>query len=253
MFYLVQEDLYNSRNEVNLIEALDRLGLEYEFYKHVPFTDKLLFSTTRKDVILFGSVRASVLSKNYGFDVGSFYNSNHDYKVYSEKYKGHMLNEPEYFLFGSKISAEKFFCRPTQDTKEFTGKVFYREEWESFIKEKLTNGHKTTLTKDTEILISSPKNILQEIRCFVVGGEVVTASFYKIGSQIIYKECFDEDIIAFANERVKQFSLAPAFVIDICRTDDGLKVIECGCMNCAGFYDINIKKLLSKLEYLYGT
>lgn len=45
-----------------------------------------------------------------------------------------------------------------------------------------------------------------------------------------------------------KFELADAFVMDVCRTESGLKIVECGCINCAGFYDINLQKLLWALE-----
>lgn len=41
-----------------------------------------------------------------------------------------------------------------------------------------------------------------------------------------------------------------AYVLDICRTDDGLKIIETNCINAAGFYAADLGKLVSALEEL---
>ena len=44
------------------------------------------------------------------------------------------------------------------------------------------------------------------------------------------------------------YQLADAFVIDVCRTKDGLKIVECNCINCSGFYNIDEQKLIVSLE-----
>ena len=47
---------------------------------------------------------------------------------------------------------------------------------------------------------------------------------------------------------VDLFQLNGAFVIDICDTDKGWKIVECNCINCAGFYDVDIQKMLMAIE-----
>ena len=39
-----------------------------------------------------------------------------------------------------------------------------------------------------------------------------------------------------------------SFVIDICLVDNEWKIVECGCINCAGFYKADLQKLLMSLE-----
>lgn len=41
---------------------------------------------------------------------------------------------------------------------------------------------------------------------------------------------------------------APAYVIDICHTDDGLKMLETNCINAAGFYEADLLKLVSVID-----
>jgi len=47
------------------------------------------------------------------------------------------------------------------------------------------------------------------------------------------------------------FQLARAFVIDIGLTDDGWKIIECGSISCAGFYEADMQKIVMSLEDEY--
>ena len=41
---------------------------------------------------------------------------------------------------------------------------------------------------------------------------------------------------------------SPAYVIDVCRTDDGLKMLETNCINAAGFYEADLLKLESSID-----
>ena len=40
----------------------------------------------------------------------------------------------------------------------------------------------------------------------------------------------------------------PFNVDDVCLTDKGWKVVECGCINCAGFYKADLQKVIISLE-----
>jgi len=244
--FLIQDNLFYGRNEANLISALERMDYNYTYFKQIPFVDELEFTEQPiSPVIMFGSVKSARIAQKYNLYPCSFFNDNHRYEVYSQHYGDNLVNwGARIQQFADPIKEDLFFCRPTEDTKTFTGKLFTKEEWAHFVYEMNTNGHTTSLRQDTPIMVCKPQHIQQEVRCFVVDGEIISASFYRIGSSIQYKECHDQDILDFAKEMVKTFALARAFVIDICRTENGLKIVECGCINCAGFYNINIQKLL---------
>jgi len=55
---------------------------------------------------------------------------------------------------------------------------------------------------------------------------------------------------------VKIYQLADAFVIDICEVlinnKPEYKIIECGCINSAGFYKANMPKLIEALEIKFN-
>jgi len=143
-----------------------------------------------------------------------------------------------------ELQEEFFFARPTGDTKTFKGELYEKGIWDYSVKQALHNG----ANPDEMVQICMPKEIMQEVRCFVVKGKVITASFYKLGDQVIYKECFEEDILSFAQEMVDEYQVAEAFVLDVCRTDKGLKIVEVNCVNCSGFYHIDVQKLIENLE-----
>ena len=256
MYYIVQENVFKEINYDMILHSLERLGLDYEIVKVLPFTDEMEFKTDRKDVFVFGALKMARIAGMQDWKPGSLMNENHDYQVYKEYYRENLLN------WDSKIYkfAEDFewkdglkFIRPCKDTKVFTGKVFDKIDWDDFVKYSLTNGHTTTLDKDTEIQVAKPKMIQKEIRLWVIDGRIVTGSQYRLGYRTVYDDLFEDEAIIFANEMIGKFQLADAFVMDVCLVDNEWKIVECGCINCAGFYKADLHKVLIALEDKFSS
>jgi hypothetical protein len=256
MYYIVQENLFREEGHAKLINCLERFDIPYELVNVKPFLEEIDFVTDRKDVFCFGSLKMARLSKQYGWNPGALITENHDYNVYSKYYKENLLNyDSRIFRFGDdfKWIHDQHFIRPVLDSKTFTGKVFNHSEWPEWRNKKLTNGETTTLTEDTLIQVATPKAITQEVRCWVVDGEIVTQSTYRRGSFLYYSEIVDQDAIWFARNMVDIFQLAKCFVIDVGLTKNGWKIIECGSISCAGFYDADMQKIIMALEDAYNT
>ena len=123
---------------------------------------------------------------------------------------------------------------------DLANKVLALEEHE------IPNG---SLRHDTEMMFTKPVRILKEWRLWAVRDEIVTFSLYKDGSRVVYRHEIDDDALEFAKMLVKANpDYAPAYVIDICRTDDGLKMLETNCINAAGFYEADLLKLVSSID-----
>lgn len=257
MFYFLQKSLFQEFHEEKLIQTLERFGLKYDFCETKPFLTKLFYNKKNipenNNVMLFGSVKTSHIIKDYNFSPGSFYNENHDFNIYSKHYGEYLLNHDS--IIQKMIDPVNFegdrFIRPTGDTKYFKGEIYNQKMWEYCLQTALTNNKnkkKTRVDFNSEIQIATLKEIYQEYRFFVVKGKVITGSTYKIGRRVVYQRCIDDDVINFAQQMVDIFQIADAFVIDICRTAEGMKIVECNCINCTGFYDIDIQKLIIALE-----
>ncbi len=260
MFYVIQKDLFQS-NE-NLIESLERLNLKYEIVEIKPFIDDIEFKTDRKDVFCFGGLKISRLYKQYGWKPGCLMTSNHDFNVYKEHYKENLLN------YDSKIykftddwdwKDNDFFIRPVLDTKVLVRKTYTEDGWKTernhMLKDRekmIEYGHTVSFDENTEIQVASLKSIQKEFRFFIVGGQIITGSLYRTGCFINYSNIVDDGAVEFCKEMIKVFPIADAFVMDICLTDGEWKIIEVGCINCAGFYSSNIPSLLMALEDFFN-
>jgi hypothetical protein len=251
MFYVIQKNVFRETNYNIIFETLERLGLEYEV---VEFDDngQVDIKTQRKDVFPFGSVRLANISTNQDWNPGSFFGKNHDFSVYSEEYKENLLNyDSKIYKFGDELQwnyNEMKFIRPCKDSKLFTGQVFSKIKWEDMVIEKKKNPHFNEEMLNDLIQVTEPKKIYKEARTWIVDGKVVTSSYYRFGEHVEWTENVEPEGIDFANEMAKLYQVADTFVMDICLTPDGWKIVEINCTNCSGFYKGDMQKLVIALE-----
>lgn len=280
MHYIIGENIFREEHYNQLHVALDRLQLPYTTVRIFPFVNKIVdvknipsgaFNVDelpeiefdkKKKVFVFGAIKLARIAWERGWKPGSMMNLNHDFLVYFEHYKQELLNyDSAIYTVGSKFvwkPNEVKFIRPTFDSKSFTGKVFNETEWNDTVENYLHNYKTDQFNENTPIQVTTPKNIYKEIRCWVVNGKVVTASVYKLGTQVIYLSEVETEAIEYAERMVNKFALAPAFVIDVCLTDDQAgnqvwKIVECGCINAAGFYKSDLQKTIIALEKYFDT
>jgi len=269
MYYVIQNDLFKEHNHKILIDTLEKHQFEYSIVKIIPGTNELAYNTNkvdeegnpiyeiftidRKDIICFGSTKLSQISNLNNWHPGSFYNSNHDYQVYNEHYKENMLNYDSVIINIKDEIPDRFnyfFAKPTADSKLFTGRLFSKEAWYDSV-EVLFNS-KRKISDDTKILIAPMKQTFVECRFWVIKGKVITWSLYLRGNLTICDPIVDEDIIEFAQKMVNIYQIADAFVIDIVRTPEGLKIVECNCICSAGFYAADMQKLIFELDQTFN-
>lgn len=274
MFYLV-EDFFTDRNQQILLESLERMELDYKFFKLVPFIDKFEFEDSPKEgTFMFGSVKAARFLHCEGFTPGSLYNENHDFEVYGPIYGSNMLNHGAHLMnFEDSVPEDDkwqmFFARPCGDTKLFTGQVYMRHSWNEYVSGMLDESkllfigenfeqvrERIERFKKSRVMLCCLKNIAREVRCWVVGGKVITMSEYKLGTRVVYKNVDHEDWLRdIVQGFVDIYQPAEAFVIDVCEVFDEkwqknskISIVEINCINAAGFYEANMQVLLNSLE-----
>lgn len=148
-----------------------------------------------------------------------------------------------------------WFARPVADSKEVAGRVLMASEIAALARqvralapEERIGG---SLAPDTEIMLAPPARIRQEWRVWVVGDAVVTWSLYAEGQRVVYCPEIDEDARAVAADLVRlNPGYALAYVMDLCRTEDGLRLLETNCLDAAGFYAADLARLVAALKAL---
>lgn len=253
MYYVIQENLFRETHHKTIINTLERMDLGYEIVKFRPFTHDVEFKTERKDVWCWGSDSMAKVALYNGWNPGSMCSGCHDYNLYAPAYGiENMLNAGWIVPLGEDIpylAGDEFFIRPTVDSKLFPAKVYTRAEWEDYVKVLKKEVDLEDLFGKSQVLVSTPKNIQQEVRCWIVDGKVITISLYKRGYNIISVNYDSErDFWDFAQGMADRHSPARAYVMDVALAYNEFKIIEINCINAAGFYAANVQKLIESLE-----
>jgi hypothetical protein len=264
MRYVLQENIYNEEGFERLKSALDRLGLEYSEHKVIPFVGELepVPVLDTGNVICFGSYSMRNIAKQNGWYPGVFDIENFDFTKQLAVWGDCMLNADSKVccfmkaLIAANLMGEldEFFIRPINDSKAFSGRKITYDEMNDWIAQVASlDDYGSTLTPDTLIQVAPLKKIFSEWRCWIVKGELITASCYKLGNQVTYKWDVPNNILSFASEQAYRAHIgdqdpADAYVMDVADTPAGLKIVEVNTLNAAGFYNGDMVKLVIALE-----
>ncbi|WP_299916047.1 ATP-grasp domain-containing protein [uncultured Roseobacter sp.] len=245
-----------------MANALDRLEIPYTWHKVVPFVGELTPAPIVSDpdaVVMFGSYTLWRYAQANGLKPGVFKIRPF---VHEAPWHPFLLNGADALFLALRDVPERliddgtyWFLRPVEDSKEEPGNVKSTGEIIDLANKVLAlEEHeipKGSLRHDTELMFTKPVRIFKEWRLWAIRDEIVTYSLYKVGARVVYRHEIDEDALEFAKRLVEANpSYAPAYVIDICRTEDGLKMLEANCINAAGFYEADLVKLASSIDEL---
>jgi hypothetical protein len=243
-----------------LADALDRLDIPYSCHKVVPFVGELVPEPHVRDphaVVMFGSYTLWRYAEAKGLYPGVFRIAPF---VHEKPWQRFMLNGPDAtFLHLCEIEASlpddgrHWFIRPVADSKEMAGTVKAASDIRDSARkvmalesDEIPNG---SLRYDTLMMLTPPVRIFKEWRIWIVDGIVVTYSLYKEGMRVTYRHEIDADALEFAQTLAglnKGYSRA--YVMDICRTEEGLRLLETNCINAAGFYGADLTKLAATID-----
>lgn len=270
MLWVLQENLYKEYRYQRFVEAVQRLNQEVVFVKVVPFVNKLIppdmslsdldvdniveLTISTNNVIAFGTLTLGRIAIERGWTPGVYTNSNFDYRVWSQRYGLDNIVNSESVVGNIKDihippDWDWVFLRPVLDDKAFTGITLSKHDFHDWKMQYsiIEPGLSTPLHKDTVIMVSPAQDIQAEYRMFVVDREVVTGSLYKRQYTTLYDENVDNDVYWFAASMAQQWEPADAYVLDIARVNDELKVLEVNTINSAGFYHADPQKIVMAL------
>lgn len=250
MYWVVQEDLYAEEGHRALLHVLDRMDLPHSTHRIVPGVRRLdpePCIPVGTQVIVLGAYTMLAIAQERAWLPGAYLLGNHaDLSVQREHWGDRLLNVDAWV--GRLADVPPFdrpsFVRPILDSKVFNGKVF---AWHDFV------GWREGLPGDTRVLVAPRKTIYAEYRTWVVGGRVVTASQYRMGSAVLYDEKVPPDVIDFAQRAVDRWDPTPAYVLDVALIQAGLRIIEVNTINAAGWYKGNVGQIVAALEDLSGA
>lgn len=151
------------------------------------------------------------------------------------------------FGYYQSLLGEDLFIRPNDGLKSVVGTV--ASSWKEFSD---SNWHylQSCYSEDLLLQVGPAYGISTEWRCFCVQGKFVTGSRYRDAKG------FDKN--AGVPKEVEEFVSAPAqalfnygqeaSIIDVCKSGDGLFVLEVNSPNGSGLYDLDVVKYVQGMN-----
>jgi len=258
MHWILQNNIFSETGWDTLLATLQRFGIAHSTHKVVPFVGELEPAPQlgHKNVICFGSYSMRHVARREAWTPGVFDLFEQDFQLQMKHWGAHMLNACSVVttFADAQFTADDMFVRPVNDSKYFAGRMFQREEFvewqEKVCKLELDDG--SSLTPQTLIQLAQPIVIHAEYRFWVVKGQVVTSSLYKRGDRVIYSSEVDDRLAQYVRERIAEWMPLDSFVIDVCDTAQGMRIVEINTLNAAGFYAADVQRLVVALEEAYN-
>lgn len=251
MQWIVQENIRNEPQFDNFVKALREAKQHVSLVKIVPFSHQIIPEPERvcEKIVVWGSTTLDYIAKERRWKPGTYHNDRFDQQIWTEAYGDLCLNKNGLFCkFGEVPEYSGFrFIRPVEDRKVFAGTILcYRDlhKWKKQV-DSIQDGY-ATLTPDTIVGVFPVADIITESRHFVVAGEVVTSTFYRINGRLSPKRM--EPQYDALRKVLEKWQPSEAFVVDMAlvKTPTGAetKVIEINTINSSGFYDADVERIV---------
>jgi hypothetical protein len=270
--WVVQKDLWNEKGYHALLDTLNERGIPHDIVKVIPFSHHFTPELhPDSPVVVMGWEGFGIRARELGWRPGAYLSSNLDQRIWLEAW-GHLcLNADSEIgrLGDAPEDRGEVFLRPVLDDKSFAGRLDTPEslaQWKAdltrVVAGMLPDESEPTVTVETIVSWSSPKRILAEYRFFLVGRTVVTGSRYQMAGRSANRLVVDPDALpdgvgaaawTCAQAAADLWSPLDNFVLDVAETDEGLRIIECGCLNAAGWYDSDVARIVDAVEQYERT
>jgi hypothetical protein len=148
-------------------------------------------------------------------------------------------------LFARHGASKQLFVRPDSVDKTFTGAVVDRTSFLQMIAG-------ACLDPTALILVASPRKIDREWRLIVANGRIVSGSQYAVAGSVAVTEDCPHEVIAFAQTVLEQVDWRPdpMFIVDICNSEDGLRVLELNSFSCSAHHLADLRTVVQTASEL---
>jgi hypothetical protein len=259
-FWYIQ--IRNDRDSVaqRLAYAVQEYGCEVRIERYIPFNDDLDLTNLPSDrpVVFQGAISCarSVQNRNLPlfpfawFDFDQF--TSHSYYgrwgkwLINQKYlmmpMGDLPRNKDFIY--SVFNTDAVFIRPDSNDKIFTGQVVEKDSFDGWMNWAYAEGE----IPDALAVIAPPVEIEAEWRLVVRNGRVVTGSRYKVFDQLDVEAGYPDEAAEVAEEACQKWTPHPVLVVDVGKTKNGYGIVECGSINCAGFYDCELAAIVAAMS-----
>lgn len=236
--------------------VFNKHNIKYKVFEYFPFMDINCSSLFKDDeiVIFYGSLNLARELRKHAKWIPGVWGNLHNLKctTYYNHYGEYLLNNDYVMLpYGELLRKKEFlfnvvgendclFVRPDSGFKTFTGTVIRRDSYEADVKQL---GFYDVDCSNI-VIVSKPKNIYEEYRMICVDKQIVTGCMYKLNKKEHYSKEVPQEVFDYASKVADTWQPDNCFTIDVCRTDDGYKLVEVNSFSSSGFYQCDIEQIV---------
>lgn len=262
--WIVQKNLISENDLDQILSACTLLDIPCEGITVIPFSKELPHFSLDKEYenIYYGSTKfIRNLQKNLGNPLGIFFSPEaFSMRNSIQQYGKRMLNS-EADIMPLEVLVNKYyvsdmlhFVRPNDDSKSFDGRIMTFGEICNWYDDIIKVGKIEEITPQTEVVLAPVWGIGEEWRCIVVKGKVISATLYRQNFRLVETTIPCDvpwSMINFVEDRCREYTPHDVFVMDVALSsatgDPHYYILECGCANSVGFYNLNILVYVSSL------
>jgi hypothetical protein len=247
MKWLLQNNIWNEYGYHKFEESIISEGIDHEFVHLIPFTENFTKEIDFTPTHIFGSGRFVNVCRKLGYPT---YKSFDPIETFYPK-ELWINGEGEDIKWGDlpnyDYSIPKFVKPYTE--KFFTGRLI--ESVKDLDKVQLASSF---ITNDEEELvrISDAVNIQHEVRFYVIGGKVITGSYYRVNGQVSHLACpcYEQPHIVCEEIVLEYGNIDEAFVMDLGKVGDEWKIVELNNLNSSGLYECDTNAIVRAFKQL---
>lgn len=143
-------------------------------------------------------------------------------------------------LYSSLGRDDLIFVRPDSVDKSFAGKLVDADSFKSSLSSK-------AFDQTTMVLVAEPREIACEWRLFIAHSKIVTGSQYRRDGRTDVAPGIPQQVAEFASKALAEIAWRPdpLFVMDVCESNDGFRIVELNSFSCSGHCECDLDAYVS--------
>ena len=245
MQVLLQKNIFHEHEYGNFVENLKKMAITQEV-NVIPFTNEIDGPVYVKPDYCFGSTRFIDICRERGYPVFK------SFGPIDPIYEGHYLNDEGWDCKLGEIDFrghKEVFVKPHRE-KFFTGTVINPVDLFDRVQLCFSEGENE---KEELVRVSPVVQLMNEVRLFVIDGEIITGSLYRSEGRAERMQVTSQwGQWKFAQQLINERGVPDeAFVMDIGLThpldDVPCRIVELNNFNSSGFYKSDLSLIIGHL------
>ena len=258
--WIVQTNLVKEELFLDIKKATEKFGHGCTGLKIIPFSDSVEFAADigfappEGKLVPYGSTSMIKMFARSKWNKQGFFFNEENLKTskWAKELGSSILNYDAQFMTLKEAMALKegqFFMKPDNDLKDFCGTEVEAKDIANLYDQVSAGGF--CFGTDIPVVLCPIKNTGWEYRLFMIKDKVVAFSSYKLKSMLRQDQPVPSEVIRFAQQTASLWHPDDVYVMDVCETDNGLKVVEFNCFNASGFYKCDVESVIRQVsEYV---